>query len=195
MMEGVIKNTVKNIIWKYYGYTIVKTKLPSDIKSILFVCKGNICRSNFAEILAYNKYNNSHEYLLKSAGILVNKPIGPPEEAIIAARHYGVDLHHHKSRQLDYALMESSDLVVVMETCQYKYLRKLFLEYQDKIFLLPLIETGNKNIHDEYARYNIKDPYGKTIPEFIECYHRIERCIDTLFFDMKQNIKERSRTE
>ena len=195
MIKRVIKKTVKNIFWKFYGCTIVNPKLPSGIKSILFVCKGNICRSNFAEMLAYNKYNNANEYLLNSAGILVNKPIGPPEEAIIAARKYDVDIHNRKSRQLDYALMESSDLVAVMEACQYKYLRKLFLEYQDKIFLLPLIETRNKNYYDEYSQYNIKDPYGKAIPEFIECYNRIERCIDILFSDMKHNIKEPHRAE
>jgi protein-tyrosine phosphatase len=175
------KYIIKNIVWYIYGRTVKNPDISISMKSILFVCKGNICRSNFAEKLSHIKYNISNEYLLGSAGIYVKKPVGVPDEATIAASKYGVMFQNHKSKQLDYSLMEASDLVVVMEKWQYEYLRKIFLEFRNKIFLLPLIDSGNPGIYDQYSKYNIQDPYGRNISSYIECYGRIERCIDIMF--------------
>lgn len=119
----------------------------------------------------------------------MDEPISPPAEAVAAAKDFGVDMRTHKSRQMNYKQMETFDMIFVMEAWQYKYLRKLFIEFKNKIFLLPLLETDRSIKRNSYSKYNIKDPYGKGASEFNECYKRIESCIDSLFlFSEKAKI-------
>jgi len=56
--------------------------------SILFVCKGNICRSPFAEAIARSLYRNGADpaFRFASAGIDVERSLSPPQEAILAAK-------------------------------------------------------------------------------------------------------------
>jgi protein-tyrosine phosphatase len=181
MIKQDIKIFLKNAYWWIYGGEISNPPFPAYIKSVLFICKGNICRSAFSEMISEFKHNTSKRYSIHSAGILVDEPISPPVEAIAAANEFRVDMGTHKSRRMSYKLMETVDMILVMEAWQYKYLRKLFMEFDDKIFLLPLLEEENRRIVGSYSKYNIRDPYGKSVPEFIECYNRIEYCTDRLF--------------
>ena len=182
-----IRYILKNIYWNIYGVKIRNPKLPDKIKSILFVCKGNICRSPFAERIAAHKYNVMNQYLFCSAGIYVDIPKLPPADAIIAAKSFGVNLQDHKSRKISYSLLESSDMIIAMETWQYMFLRKMFKKIRDKIFLLPLLENINRNSENKYNIYNIKDPYGRSLEEFIECYKRIESCLEGLFYNIRKD--------
>ena len=183
-MDRFVKKYVKSICWYLYGKTIRNPPLPYKVKSILFICKGNICRSPFAEYIFSRKYNSFNRYLLYSAGINVTNPKSPPENAIITARKFGVDLQDHKSRSIKYSLVESNDIIVATDTWQYNYLRKIFLEYRNKIFLLPLFDFNINSNFDCYYSYNIKDPYGANAIEFEECYTKIERCLEGLFIKL-----------
>jgi protein-tyrosine phosphatase len=176
---------IKNILWLLYGTTIANPKLPTKVKSILFVCKGNICRSPFAEKLALKYSNNGNSQNVYSAGILVIEPKSSPADAICAAESFGVELKDHKSRQINYSMVEVYDMVLVMETRQYKYLRKLFSEYTDKIFLLPLFSDKEPGLLGSYNKYNIKDPYGKGIKEFSDSFRRIDKCVCNLLVKLK----------
>ena len=186
MIKHTVKYIIDTIFWGVYGKTIGNPKIPLEVKSILFVCKGNICRSPFAEKYANQNPNISDQYQFSSAGIIVGSPQAPPVEGVIAAYNYGVNLQDHKSRSINYRMMESFDLIVAMEVCQYKYLNKLFAEFKDKIFLLPLFDN-NIELLNQYSIYNIKDPYGKSQDEFIKCFDRIKHCIEGLFKDIHSN--------
>lgn len=181
MVKYLIKIFIKNVYWKVYSRTISNPKLPSQIKSILFVCKGNICRSPFAEHLSSKHFSKSNQLLFSSAGIQVDHPIPPPKEAIFSATNFGIELRDHKSRQINCKLMESYDMITVMETWQYTYLKKKYRKFKNKIFLLPLFEKSPRMSLGSYYIHNIKDPYGKNIIEYDECYNRIENCIAGLF--------------
>ena len=182
-----LKNYIKNIFWLLYGVPIVNPKLPTNVKSLLFICKGNICRSPFAENLAFKYSNNGNIRNIYSAGLLVLEPKPSPVDAMCAAELFGVKLKDHRSRQLNYDMIQAYDMVLVMETRQYKYIRKLFIEYTDKIFLLPLFSENNHYLFNSYNKYNIQDPYGKGIKEFSDCFHRIDKCICNLFGKLKSS--------
>lgn len=180
-----IKYIIKNLYWGLYGITISNPELPKHAKSILFICKGNICRSPFAERISQKYLNVSNEYKINSAGIIVEDSKHSPTETIIAAKYFNVDLQDHVSKQINYSMIESNDLIVTMETWQFIYLRKLFLEYNNKIFLLPLFDINNKKLFGNYFRYNIKDPFDKNLSEFEFCFKIIERCTRCLFDRLK----------
>jgi protein-tyrosine phosphatase len=183
MIKHFIKCILSNIYWSGYGKTISNPKIPLQVKSILFVCKGNICRSPFAEISSKHNIGISNQYIFSSAGIYVKSPQVPPHEAVIAANDFGIDLQGHKSKSINYRMMESNDLIVVMEVWQYKYLNKLFAEFNDKIFLLPLFGNNTESLNN-YSVYNIKDPYGKSQDDYNKCFDRIRCCIEGLFKDI-----------
>lgn len=181
MIKLFFKNIAKNIYWSIYGKTIYNPVFPSHINSILFVCKGNICRSPFAEYFASKYFSVSNSLLYYSAGIKVEYPKPPPIEAIVSARNFGIDLDGHMSREINYNLVEKYDVIIVMETWQYNYLNKIYQEFRNKIFCLPLFESYNEMSYSSYNLYNIKDPYGKNVAEFDESFSRIKRCLEGLF--------------
>ena len=178
----------KNIYWSAYGIKITNPDLPSKVNSMLFICYGNICRSPFAEKMAKQIFQVQDSVVFASAGIHVESPMQPTATAIDAAIQYGVDLKDHLSKSISYNMMESYDMILTMESWQQIYLNKLFAEFSDKIFLLPLFRN-NKNM-DTYHIYNIQDPFGRTKDDFMNCYEHIKNSIEDLCNDLKKDIHE-----
>lgn len=191
MDKSFLKNIAKGIFWRVYGGTVRNPPLPSKIKSVLFICLGNICRSPFAERIAAKYSNASNDIAFSSAGIRVDAPKSPPIEAIDSAKDFGVELRDHASRQLQYGLMESHDIIITVEIWQYKYLKKMFMEFQDKIFLLPLFCINNNISQNIYDKYNIRDPYGRNYAAYDECFEKIKKCINGLFHSINVSKKNK----
>jgi protein-tyrosine phosphatase len=140
---------------------------------------GNICRSPFAEHLAKKILDNKSrlDIFVSSAGLKVKGPSPSPEEAILAAERFGVQLDKHRSKLMDYKLIQSVDMVIAMEMRQITELKRTYPMLKEKFFLLPLLDPLKGNQNRGYHRYNIVDPYGKRPEDFFQCYKRIERCI------------------
>lgn len=95
--------------------------------SVLFVCTGNICRSPMAEGLARGfalgrRPDLAGRLSISSAGVagLDGEPV--TVEAVAAMRERGIDISAHRARSTSRALLERSDLVLVMEELQRRYL-------------------------------------------------------------------------
>jgi protein-tyrosine-phosphatase len=185
-----VRRNLKDIYWRLYGCAIVNPPIPDNPKSFLFVCKGNICRSPFAEHIARK---HGEEKLLSSrsfnsAGINVSKALPPPAEAVIAARRFGIILDGHKSRRMTEELAASHDMIIAMQTWHFKVLRESFPRFQHKIFLLPLLDKKNGTALRTYDRYNISDPYGNPVDIFHECFLRIENCLLSLYTEIDRRM-------
>lgn len=158
-----------------------RPSVPESLSSLLFVCKGNICRSPFAEAMARREMPEGLPIACRSAGIEVGKPAPCPSETVAAATRFGIDLSGHRSRRIDAGLVAGADMVLAMEARQAARLRKAFPEHRGKIFLLPLFEEKPAARHDPDRLLNIHDPYGRPIGDFIECFERIDACIKGIF--------------
>ena len=182
-----LKQGLKKLFWLTYGLTLKNPVLPENPVSFLFVCKGNICRSPFAERLAEKMVNNKSygSMTFVSAGIQAPESSGPPENAVLSAERFGVRLGDHKARQLDAAFINSADMVLVMEPWHLKTLIKNFPDAREKIFLLSLFDKDDAKEKDVFIRYNIADPYGRPPEQFDLCYRRIEKCLMGLFSSVK----------
>lgn len=178
-----IKGDLRDLYWRIYGHTIRNPMCQATPRSFLFICKGNICRSPFAEHLARKLAGNAvrSEKALCSAGLQVSKPLPPPKEAILAAESFGIQLNSHKSRKITKEMLESFDMIIAMETWQVQAAKKAFPNYKEKIFLLPLFYTKDWVKRGGFSRFNIQDPYGKNLNEFHVCFNRIKECIEGLF--------------
>lgn len=180
-VRGGLKRTVKNVYWRAYGHFLTHPPVPPSPRALLFVCKGNICRSPFAEAAARGRIPENVRIHCRSAGIVVEQPEGCPRETLIAAERFGIDLSGHRSRRIDQGLVAESDMIFAMEAWQFTRLRKLFPQHLGKIFLLPLFEGNPPKRSESFSILNIRDPYGRAIGDFIECFERIDACLEGLF--------------
>jgi protein-tyrosine phosphatase len=178
MLAGRAKRCIKDLIWEIYGRRIKAAELCRPPRSILFICKGNICRSPFADRLAKKIFDGSQRYTIAvdSAGLDVKTALPSPPNAVEAAGNFGIDLRSHRSKRFTAEMFGEFDMIVAMETGQYQALLNRSPETSARLFLLPFFEDG-KMRPGGYERYNVADPYGKGIEEFIRCFQRIERCL------------------
>jgi len=108
------------------------------IKSILFVCLGNICRSPTAECIFREKAKISKlDIFCDSAGTAswhVGSFLYQPMQ--LAAKNRGFDLSHLRARQIKIADFNEFDLLVVMDQENRSNLQNLCPEQSDKVHLL-----------------------------------------------------------
>lgn len=177
-IRRLVKNGVRHVYWSVYGPSIRTPEFPEAPRSFLFVCKGNICRSPFAERLALKlgREMGVGDLMVASAGLHVRDPLPPPKAACRAAEKFGIGLEGHRSRGVSLDQVASYDVVVAMEAWQLIALRRLFSGSNGKMFLLPLFEQSRQG----YFRYNIQDPYGGSDLGFTTCFEEIARCLRSL---------------
>ena len=98
-----------------------------EIKSILFVCLGNICRSPLAEGIAKNYIKERKlDLVIESAGT-GHWHIGekPCENSIKVALLNGVDISNQKARQVKKEDFKNFDLIVGLDDSNIQNLKNL----------------------------------------------------------------------
>jgi protein-tyrosine phosphatase len=138
------------------------------VERLVFVCKGNICRSPYAEARARAMGHPS-----VSAGIEATP--GSPADAVasrIAARR-GLDLGHHCASRFDMALLQPSDLLLAFEPVHLAALLGKRQRIACQVTLLGLFGR---------APYPyIHDPHGCPEAYFSSCFDRLDVALDALF--------------
>lgn len=179
-----IKRPIRDARWRVKGAAIRNPPLPDPVRSILFVCLGNICRSPLAAAAATRQLAGSgrSDVRCESAGIRANQAKEPPPFAVEAAAAIGLSLQGHRPQLLTDQLVYSHDLIVVMEPDQRDQLRERFPEAGDRVVLLSLYDTEARS---GYERFHIVDPFGQPRDAFDACYSRIERAVSGLIGAMR----------
>lgn len=182
-LKTYIKKPLENGYWWLYGSTVKQPSVPVNPRSFLFICKGNVCRSVFAQGLAEKiaAEKGIPIALFDSAGLEVTTACPPPKEALRVAKEFGVALDGYRSKRISREMAESFDMVIAMEARQVDVLERLLPQQRHRIFLLPLFDDNGRNERDLYTAYNIRDPFGEDFIRFRICYRRIERCLICLF--------------
>lgn len=179
LLTGWLKAAVRDAIWRYRARGVPAPALPRQARSLLFICKGNICRSPFAEGLARRIAPADAPWRVGSAGITPSKDRVSPSHAVAAAAAFGVDLSPHRAALLDAHLAQSFDLLIVMDHEQYVALRERWPHWKGRVVLLSLFDAPDGTSAQD--RLNIADPHGKDRAHFDVCYARIDRALRGLF--------------
>ncbi len=140
-----------------------------EARELLFVCKGNICRSPFAE--AYARATLNHGVQVVSAGFHPRPDRACPENAARAARELGIEIGQHRSHVVSEAMMRSAHAVFTFDEESHGTLTARFPFARDRIFRLgALVPQGP---------VDIRDPYGGTPEDFRATYGLIRSAIDS----------------
>lgn len=130
------------------------------ISRLVFVCKGNICRSPYAAARARGLGVDSVSLGLEAAD-------GAMADAAAArnALSRGLDLSAHRSARLESALVRNGDLIVVFEPAQLRVARQR-CENSHAISLLGIWECP--------IRPHLEDPHGRSDRYFQQCFSIID---------------------
>ena len=125
------------------------------IKSVLFVCLGNICRSPTAECIFREKAKISKLDISCDSAGTASWHVGsfPYQPMQLAAKDRGFDISKLRARQIKIADFNEFDLLVVMDQENRSNLQNLCPEQSDKVHLLT--DYSLEDLEYDY----VPDPY------------------------------------
>lgn len=148
----------------------------TEVGRLVFVCRGNICRSPYAEAIA-------RKCGLESASIGLMTKTGKPadSEAIKNAAIRGIDLSEHKATSIEDFDFIQNDLLVTVEPWQLEKTRQ-------QVIMPDVYHTLLGIWADGYYPY-LPDPYGKSDAFYQRCFFMIESGVNNIGSNIFSNIK------
>jgi protein-tyrosine-phosphatase/predicted ATP-grasp superfamily ATP-dependent carboligase len=161
------QNAARRIFKKAAARRASKKALAAH--NVLFVCKGNICRSPFAEHLMRGLLDQKSS--VSSAGFIPKSHRSSPAQAQVVALRFGVDLSKHRSRVITLDLVENADLIVVFDETNMREMREKFPKHLKRVVrIADFLPSG----------LQIEDPWGKSYEHFARCYTSIGEAVQCI---------------
>ncbi len=148
-------------------------------KNILFVCKGNICRSPYAEHYARRQLPRS--ITVTSCGYYPITGRVPPEVAQDIAAQFGVDLRGHRSQVISEELIHNADLIFTFDEQNRDTVLRRFPSCSGRVFGIGVLCS-------RYP-YQVADPYGSEGSAFEAVYAQIAEAIDHLSANLRDETQ------
>jgi RpiB/LacA/LacB family sugar-phosphate isomerase len=152
------------------------------MKTILFICTGNVCRSPMAEALFRRVAAGRGEFRVFSAGLGAVDGQPPTAHSVEAMRELGIDISGQRSRMLTTDLVREADYIFGMTHSHVDTIALLYPPAAEKTFLLREFD----DTLEEFEK-DISDPIGGSYEVYENCRDQIEQGIASLLKFMEQH--------
>ncbi len=149
------------------------------MKTILFICTGNICRSPMAEGLMRHALNGMNIRVL-SAGVGAGHGQPPSGYSVRALQEWNIDISQQYSRPLTLELVEAADLILGMTQSHVDAVLMMYPEAAEKVHRLRDFEPDLDDLDRD-----ICDPIGGSYDVYLACRDQIKAGIDTMLETLK----------
>ncbi len=152
------------------------------MKTILFICTGNVCRSPMAEGLFRRAVQGRGDFRVLSAGLGAVNGQPPTPHSVTAMRELGIDISAQRSRQLTGELVRQADFIFGMTHGHVDTIGLMYPQAAEKTFLL-------REFDDSLEPYekDISDPIGSPYQIYTGCRDQIEQGIASVLKFMEQH--------
>jgi glycine hydroxymethyltransferase len=152
------------------------------VKSVLFVCTGNICRSPIAEGLFRRLLGNRKDIEVASAGVHAVRGQPPSLYAVQVCEEEGVDISGLRSQPLTAALIDQATHIFAMTGAHLETIQLLFPDGAEKSFLLREFEEPDTTVWRD-----VPDPIGLGRDVYEVCARTIKNALPSVLAFVEQS--------
>src|SRR5437016_629807 len=145
------------------------------MKTVLFVCTGNVCRSPMAEGIFRRAVEGRGDFRVVSAGLGAVDGHPPSPYAVQAVKELGIDIAGQRSRMLTPELVQQADFIFGMTHSHIDTVGLLYPQAVEKTFLLREFD----DTLDIFEK-DISDPIGGSYEVYLNCRDQIEQGIASI---------------
>ena len=152
--------------------------------SLLFVCLGNYCRSPLAHgvfLHLANERGVGERFLVDSCAT-GHWQVGdaPHPETQVSARNNGIDISHHRARQIKLEDFSRFNLILAMDRSNLRDIKRLAPKGSGEIKLM-------RDFDPLYGEPDVPDPYYEG--GFEGVYEIVHRCCEVLLDELVSGKK------
>ncbi|MBX3743983.1 MAG: ribose 5-phosphate isomerase B [Verrucomicrobiae bacterium] len=152
------------------------------MKTILFVCTGNICRSPMAEgLFRHLTARMGDKYRTRSAGVGAADGMAPSPHSVQVLKELGIDISGLRSRSLTAEMVREADLIFGMTHGHAHAVALMYPQAVEKTFVLREFD----DTLDAFEK-DIADPIGGSYETYLRCRDEIEQGIFSMLKHLEQ---------
>lgn len=152
------------------------------MKSVLFVCTGNICRSPIAEGLFRSLIGNRADIEVQSAGVHAVRGQPPSLYAVQVCADEGADISDLRSQPLTAALVDRATHIFAMTGAHLDSIQAVFPHGAEKSFLLREFEEPGTTVWRD-----VPDPIGLGRDVYEQCARIIKNALPSVLAFVEQS--------
>jgi len=152
------------------------------VKSVLFVCTGNICRSPIAEGLFRRLIGNRNDIEVLSAGVHAVRGQPPSLYAVQVCAEEGADIGDLRSQPLTAALVDRATHIFAMTGAHLETIQTVFPQGAEKSFLLREFEEPGTTVWRD-----VPDPIGLGREVYEDCARIISNALPSVLTFVEQS--------